>query len=254
VIPEVPAMERSPAGIFCKSVSNEQAQITKLYHFSSNGAGPVIFSRIVLFMIQGVWGQYATVELNGNREPFCRTVSPRILSRRVLLPLPTGPTIAVIVAFLKVISKSRRVGSESFNQEKLASRSSSTIPTGGVNKPVLDCSSIPSAPGTKSESSSSGAWVQYFSMRSKHPTDCHNPGSAWTNLRSGNVIKEIRDREVNVRFEKSESPPVVTAIKENITNVAYGASVRGKFAAIILLAVINWLPIERVGPTDCNLP
>jgi hypothetical protein len=58
-------------------------------------------------------------------------------------------------------------------------------------------------------------------------------------MRSGEVIREIRDREVNVRFEKSESPPVVTAIKENITNVAYGARVRGKFAVMILLVKID---------------
>lgn len=54
-----------------------------------------MFSRRVASIIQGVWGQYATLEMLEDTDPRLSAVSPTILATKVDFPDATAPMIAV---------------------------------------------------------------------------------------------------------------------------------------------------------------
>lgn len=131
---------------------------------------------MVSFIIHGVCGQYATLVENGDIDPSLSVVSPRELSRRVLLPLPTGPMMAVICPFGTAKLMPWRIGGPLGLHAKLAFWNSSTLvedePEDGREE-----SSSPSPAEGLSDNASTGAFVQYFSIRLKQETDSQSEGS-----------------------------------------------------------------------------
>jgi hypothetical protein len=64
-------------------------------------------------------------------------------------------------------------------------------------------------------------------------------------MSNGEVIRDIRDSEVNTRVDKSDSLPLDAETMVNMLKVAKGASVRGMFAISQYISTLEAVDSHR---------
>lgn len=147
-------------------------------------------------------------------------------------------------------------GSTPFSQPKLAYRSitRSSLPGESACKPESSRSDVDGVSLSELKESAGDSLpvafmsdfiLQYSWIRSKQPRHCTSDGTASMKFNSGNVGREIKDKEVNAEVVSRDPPCLFAAITVNTANVAKGAKSTGILAGVRVSALMCKDSCER---------